>query len=187
MKPADLLEKIIDLVKKWFKNSHEKYMFFTERDVVYSLQSYLKEEINKNNLPYMVFNDWPILPGKGKRHICADLILNNVSSCNLQQCNDNCAEIAFEFKYEPDRKRKFDFHPNKLKSAVVSWKNIEEDEKRVKKFVENNKTKIGCSIFIDEGGRFYKKYKKGKKNNPTLLIYKCEMVSGKIKDELFEI
>ncbi|MEI8349852.1 MAG: hypothetical protein WCI77_06840 [Candidatus Omnitrophota bacterium] len=183
--PEEWLKKVKELLMEKFADKTKK--FFTERDIVYSLQEDIRKDIKNNNLPYKVFNDCPILPGKAKRPLCADLVI--ISEDNFGELKKNpknilkkiCAEIAFEFKYEPDHgnKRKDDFQPKKFfsDSRVVSWNGVEKDRDRITDFVKKNKAKIGCSVFIDEGGVFQGKY--SPEEHAPYIIYKCKMVSGK--------
>jgi hypothetical protein len=133
---------------KWLEETYPQRKYFTERDIVWTIQTYIQEEITKNKLPFRVLCEWPIESGK-RKSLCADLVIMNGSSI----------EIAAEFKYEPSHERKGDFSENKLKQTVVFWdkEGVGEDVERVKKFVEDKKTKIACSVFIDEGKRFQKR------------------------------
>lgn len=151
MEALELFKESLD----WLEKNYNNYKFFTERDIVWTIQNYLIYEIAKRNLHYRVFNDWPILAGE-KRSLCADIVIKK---------NDNI-EIAAEFKYEPNHTRK-DFPESKLKQPVVFWggksneHSVEQDIKRAEKFVKSGKAKKGFSIFIDEGGFF-----RGKEPHP---------------------
>ncbi len=141
-------EKLFMQTLEWLRDNYDKYKFFTERDVVWTVQMHLIDEIKKNNLTYKIYNDWPIEKGE-RRSRCVDLVIMQGDKLKL----------AAEFKYEPDHKRK-DFSEKKLKQAVVFWKgenSVEKDIGRIKKYVEEDKAKIGYSVFIDEGKRFREK------------------------------
>jgi hypothetical protein len=135
----------------WLKKNYSRFRFYLERDIVYMLQTYLNDVIDKNSLPFKVYNDYPILPGI-KRHLCADLVIktNNKKS--------EIIDIAAEFKYEPDHKRKNkDILESKLRPTVVFWdgkSSVLEDIERARKYVRMNKANHAYSIFIDEGRCF---------------------------------
>lgn len=138
---------------EWLKNNYDRYEFFMERDIVWTIQKHLREKVGRMGLlSYRIVNDWPMLPGKG-RSLCADLVI-------IQK---DQVRFAAEFKYEPDHEREKDFSENKLKASVVFWSgahSVEEDVKRIRKFSTNKKYADdfrGVSIFIDEGGKFYGK------------------------------
>jgi len=134
---------------KWLEETYSQKKFFTERDIVWTIQNYLSEQIAKNNLPYKVLCEWPITTDGNKKSSWADLVI--MKGLDI--------EIAAEFKYEPNHKRIEDFSVNKLKNDVVFWdkQGVGEDVQRVKKFSEERKAKTACSIFIDEGKRFRKR------------------------------
>ena len=129
----------------WLKDHYRQYQFFTERDIVWTMQTYLNKEIKEHQLPYRVLTEWPIEQGN-RKSLCADLAIMQGS----------VIEIAAEFKYEPDHDRKEDFSEKKLNSNIVAWNKhgIGDDVARVQRFVKDKKANVACSIFIDEGKRF---------------------------------
>jgi len=136
-----------DLVKEsfeWLKSNYTSFTFFAERDVVWTIQTYLIKRIKEENLSYKVFNDYPIKKGTG-RSFSADIVI----------VNDEQVEVAVEFKYEPKHER-IDIDPAKLKNTVVFWGDdgVAKDIKRVKEFVAEGRAKKACAIFIDEGRLF---------------------------------
>ncbi len=137
---------------KWLRKNYKKQPFFTERDIVWTLQKYLRKKIEHKKLSYKVYNDWPIEKSSGRRSKCVDLAI--VEGKEII--------VVAEFKYEPDHKRKEDFSENKLRNSVVSWSAVCDDVKRAKCFAEN-KVKFAFSVFIDEGGKFRKENVKGLK------------------------
>ncbi len=151
MEPVDLFKESLE----WLKDHYSKYEFFTERDIVWTIQTHLRDRVKQLKLPYMVLNDWPMEKGK-RRSLCADLtILQN-----------NQVRLIAEFKYEPDHdERKEDFSENKLKQSIVFWTSehsVEADITRIKQFSANkeiNNNIVGVAVFIDEGGRFYNSQK----------------------------
>lgn len=140
----------------WLRNNYGKYQFFIERDIVWTMQMHLRDKVAdlKLSYRYRVVTDWPMIKGK-KRYLCADLVILE---------NDQ-PRVAVEFKYEPNHNRKQDFSENKLKNPIVFWSgksSVEDDIKRIRQFAmlkEIFDNLVGVSIFIDEGGKFYKKQK----------------------------
>ena len=126
----------------WLRQNYGTFRFFTERDVVWTLQTRLIKTIKEHNLSYLIFNDYPILHGE-RRSLSTDLVIRK----------DDVTEIAVEFKYEPNHKRTDIL---KQKFPVVSWgkEGIGKDIERILKFVAERQAKIAYSIFIDEGGYF---------------------------------
>lgn len=129
----------------WLRENYAAFQFFVERDVVWTLQKHLISQIKEQSLPYRVFNDYPILPGR-RRSLCADLAILNM---------DGSAEVAAEFKYEPSHKRS-DIWPTKFGPSVVFWGSdgVGKDVERIKAFVDQGKTKVAYSVFLDENGFF---------------------------------
>jgi len=150
MDPVTLFKESLE----WLKNNYSKYQFFIERDIVWTMQMHLREKVADLKLPYRIVTDWPMIKGE-RRYLCADLVILE---------NDQPV-VAVEFKYEPNHDRKQDFSENKLKDPIVFWSgkhSVEEDIKRIRHFTtlkEFTDKLVGVSIFIDEGGKFYKKQK----------------------------
>jgi hypothetical protein len=130
---------------EWLRENYSNLHFFVERDVVWTIQTRLLDQIHKYNLPFRVFNDYAMLPGTN-RSISADIAI-------LDREN-NQVELAVEFKYEPSHTRD-DIPKNKF--PVVFWKDVEKDITRIHEFVAKGKTNIGFSVLIDEGGYFHSK------------------------------
>ncbi len=142
MEATELFENAIT----WLQGCYADFRFFTERDIVWTVQLHIYREIENQGLPYRVFNDHTILP-----RIRADLAILKGDSI----------EVAAEFKYEPDHNRRADrggdIWPSKLDPSVVSWNgdgSVEKDNQRVNDFVDQGKTRVAYSVFIDEGGHF---------------------------------
>lgn len=125
----------------WLCRHYTDYRFFTERDVVWTVQTYLRGLIGGADLPCYVYNDYPILPGS-RRSLSADLAIVNANGV---------IETVMEFKYEPAHHRS-DILKQKL--PVVEWTSVVADIQRVHDFVARGKANTGYSIFIDEGGAF---------------------------------
>lgn len=144
MEASELFENSIT----WLKDNYSRFQFFVERDIVWTLQKYLLSRIKEYGLPFRVFNDYPILPGK-RHSFCVDLAILNT---------DGLVEVAAEFKYEPSHKRG-DIWPTKFKPSVVFWSDdsVGKDVKRVQDYVVMGKAKVAYAVFIDEGGYFSSK------------------------------
>ena len=134
----------------WLRDNYGRFRFFTERDIVWTVQNHIIELIGEQNLPYRVFHNFPVsLPGK-RQSLCTDLAILN---------QDDSVEVAIEFKYEPSHLRK-DIWPTKF--PVVFWdkEGVGKDIERINEFVDKfvAKDKVGARtaylIFIDEGGYF---------------------------------
>ena len=141
MNSADLFNSSL----RWLQDSYFDYTFYTERDIVWTIQRHISEEIKRAGLPYRVFNDHTIL--KGTRPDLA--ILDGTDS----------AEIAAEFKYEPSHDRRADrggdIWPSKF--DVVFWSgegSVEKDVQRIRGYVGRRLVREAFSIFIDEGSHF---------------------------------
>ena len=120
------------------QTNYAKFHFFMERDVVWTVQTYLISSIEEAHLPYQVFSEYPILPGN-RRSICADLAILN---------GKGIVEVAAEFKYEPSHLRK-DIMPGKF--PVTIWEDITKDVTRIQQFVSIGKSQAAYSLLIDEG------------------------------------
>ena len=160
MEATELFENTMD----WLREHYGEYHFFTERDVVWTIQKKLIDEIIRNDLPYFVFNDYT--PSKGPR---PDLVI---------LAEDGSVIVNAEFKHEPSEGRRFFSRvmrpevlqgrlqrlrfPLKKESSigpryrVVSWANVEKDIRRAEGYVERGEATAAYAIFIDEGGRFFR-------------------------------
>ena len=57
--------KVVELFKEalgWLGKNYRK--FYTERDIVWTIQKHLIRVIKRKHLPYKVFNDYPIIYNK---------------------------------------------------------------------------------------------------------------------------
>src|SRR5690242_16270653 len=108
MEATELFENAIG----WLQQNYANFQFFVERDVVWTIQMYLIKQIKERDLPYKVFNDFPILPGS-RRSLSADIAILNSNENDL-------VEVAAEFKYEPSHRRSdVDIWHTKLTPSVV--------------------------------------------------------------------
>ena len=127
----------------WLKDNYKSFRFFAERDIVWTLQTHMMEEVEGLKLPLRIYDNHKLAWGKQ-----ADLVLLNP---------DNSADTTAEVKYEPDHHRAdVDISAGKLNPSKVFWNSktyggVEPDIDRIRKFVTQGITRIGISIFIDEG------------------------------------
>lgn len=84
----------------WLLKQYSSFQFFTERDIVWTVQTHIINEIRNRNLPLKLFDNFRV-PSK----ILIDLVI-------LEERTDAIL-VAAEFKYEPDHSR-VDITPGKL-------------------------------------------------------------------------
>ena len=142
MEPTELFENAL----QWLQARYTEYRFFTERDIVWTMQLRISEEIARLELPYRVFNEHTISGG---------------ARADLAILSGPQVVVAAEFKYEPSHNRRADYGgdiwPSKLDPSVVFWAgegSVEKDVWRVRDYVERRNVKVAFSVFVDEGGRF---------------------------------
>lgn len=144
------VEKLFELTLEWLKSNYGNYDFFVERDLVWVIQRKLHETISKNNLPFEVYNDFPMIKTE-RRSLTTDLAI-------LSKQNE--VELAIEFKYEPDHQRGTDRNgniwPSKLSPSVVFWgkEGVKKDVEKARKYVGQKRAKVAVTVFVDEGGFF---------------------------------
>ena len=137
--------QLFETVMQWLRENYADYRFFTERDIVWTVQSRLYAEIERQGLPFRVFNDYKMSPNVNVRADIAILEADAVA-------------VAAEFKYEPDHGRSTDYcggdiWHSKLQSLVVDWAEAEKDVERAKNYVIQRQAKTAYSVVIDEGGK----------------------------------
>lgn len=135
MNAAELFESAMH----WLRDHYTDYRFFTERDIVWTVQLRLHLEIESRGLPFRVFNDYTMTSGGS-----ADIVILE---------GDDVA-VAVEFKYEPDHSRSTDRGGDipKGKFDVVTWRAVENDVLKTQGYVEQRAAKVAYAVFIDEGG-----------------------------------
>lgn len=136
---ADFFEQTLE----WLRQNYSAYRFFVERDVVWTVQTIVAQQISEGHLPFKVFNDHPVLPGN-RRHISADLALLDAQA--------GAIDLVAEFKYEPSHQRT-DILKQKL--PVVLWREgVMEDIARIRQFAQQGGARVAYAVFIDEGGYY---------------------------------
>ncbi|HEY7907250.1 MAG TPA: hypothetical protein VIC60_00190, partial [Thermomicrobiales bacterium] len=84
--PPDLFEQAFS----WFQEHYAGFRFFTERDIVWTVQNRLIDLISTAKVESRVYNDYPMLPGQR-----ADIAI----------VENGIVDVAVEFKYEPSHMR----------------------------------------------------------------------------------
>lgn len=136
MDAATLFESTMD----WLRGAYGEHRFFLERDIVWTAQLRLLQEVEQANLPYRVLNDYTLFRG---------------TRADLAILNGGAVEVAAEFKYEPSRARSGEFGPGKF--PAVFWTgdgSVEKDVQRVHDYAAQGNAKTAYAVFIDEGGYF---------------------------------
>jgi hypothetical protein len=141
---------------RWLRERYADFRFFSERDLVWTVQRRLAGEIERQSLPYRVFNDYPPLPGKYRRR-SADIVLvpTPITPPGRSPAGKWAASpavaVAVEFKYEPSHARD-DIWPTKL--PVVMWAEVLQDITRLYEFIEQERALVAYALFVDESGTF---------------------------------
>lgn len=127
----------------WLRQEYARFRFFTERDVVWTVQTHLIEAVVRAGVPLRVFSDYGIVRGE-RRSLSADIALVGP---------DGQVELTVEFKYEPSHARG-DIPGSKF--PVVFWGSdgVGKDVERVRAWVAEGRARVGVAVFIDEGGQF---------------------------------
>jgi len=128
----------------WLVDYYDAHTFYTERDLVWTVQNRIASILAQHQLPLRVFNDYPIKRAE-RRSLCADLAIVSIETNQIQ--------LAAEFKYEPSHSR---VDIPKSKFPVVLWgkDGVGKDIERAQLFVREDLTPICYTEFIDEGGAF---------------------------------
>jgi hypothetical protein len=134
--------RLFDDALTWFHDTYASHRFYTERDVVWTLQKWLALESATRGLPYQTYNDFGVEPGL-RRALSADIAL---------VVPGESPDLAVEFKYEPSHLR--DDIP-RSKIPVVGWTAVLQDVERIHRWVAEARIKAGAAVLIDEG-RFFR-------------------------------
>lgn len=139
----NIAAELFSSTMRWLRDHYADYTFFQQRDIVWTVQLQLIQEVASRQLPLQVYHGYPVLPAK-RSSICADLALVD---------GRGHVKLAVEFKYEPSHERK-DILKSKL--PVVPWGSdgVGRDVERVGEFVQQGAVEAACSVFIDEDGYF---------------------------------
>ncbi len=129
----------------WLRDNYTEYEFWVERDVVWTVQTRLRQLIADRQLPYLVLHNCP-MPLNARRVFC-DLVIRDMSKSIL---------LAAEFKYEPAHNQRAEFRELPGKRPVVFWgkDGVADDIVRIRQLVEQGSARSGFAVFVDEGGYF---------------------------------
>jgi len=127
----------------WLKANYRNFRFFNERDIVWTLQLHLLEQIESQHLPLKVFDNH-----KMQNKTQVDLAI-------LEQ-GDGSILFVVELKYEPDHSRT-DVSAGKLFPSKVFWDSnrnhgVVQDIDRIVNLIKGGYSEVGYVAFIDEGG-----------------------------------
>jgi hypothetical protein len=140
---SSAVEEVFCCALRWLQENYFRFRFYTERDIVWTIQQYAIQLVENRRLNFKVYNDYPI----AFHDKCARVDLAFLDESDL-------IALALEFKYEPSHQRK-DILPTKF--PVILWDEVKKDIERIHYFVESGKAQATCSILIDEGGYFRKR------------------------------
>ena len=142
---SQLASALFEETLEWLREHYGEFEFWTERDLVWTVQMRLRLLITERSLPLQIFNDYPMLPGT-RRARSADLVIRNASKEVM---------VAAEFKYEPSHARP-EFVALASKLPLVFWSSdgVAKDVARIREFVEAGVTRAGFAVFVDEGRYF---------------------------------
>lgn len=171
----------------------EENRFFTERDIVWTVQKNLMKKM-KANPDFKVFSDYPVL-SKKNRSQSADIAILEKKFMNKDDRHEGIRLVA-EFKYEPDKERKYniekktgDIPKDKIEGGVTSSGLIVEDDDKLNEILKKHAGIIGFFVFVDEGRKYsdnivnYKPRKEGKKGGKVIFDDKCK--GKRIKYKIF--
>jgi len=133
---TDMFERAV----KWLAQHYSSYHFFTERDIEWTLQLHLLQEIKERKLDLAVFEKHR-MPNRKQVDLA---VVEHATGSVL---------CVVELKYEPDHARG-DIFPGKFpKIFWNSRKNhgVIQDIDRIGTFVESGACEVGYCLFIDEG------------------------------------
>jgi hypothetical protein len=136
-----LIEEAVD----WLRKHYGEFEFWVERDLVWTLQTHLRQVIGERGLPYLVLHDYPMLAGS-RRSLSADLVVRDRRSGTM---------VAAEFKYEPAHRRtEIMAMPGKLPVVLWGAEGVAKDVDRIRAFVEAGAASAAFAVFIDEGRHY---------------------------------
>ncbi len=139
---ANLFEGVMN----WLRNNYRNYHFFTERDIVWLVQTSMLKIIETKKLRYRVRNDYSIVH-LGLRRSSIDLVILDDS--------DNIV-VAIEFSYEPSHRRD-DILPENLPMVTYDKNGVGREIECVKEYVQRGAAKIAYAVLIDENSLFRKR------------------------------
>lgn len=138
---------LLDDALLWLRANLTVLVPMCERDVVWSVQRLIARRIAREELPYAIYNDYPVLDGN-RRGRSADLVITRTGQAERWP-----VDLAVEFKYEPDHARAGqDILAPKL--PVIGWGDVVKDTERVREMVTAGRARQALAIAIDAGRLF---------------------------------
>lgn len=160
MDAATLFENTME----WLRDSYGEHRFFVERDIVWTAQLRLLQEVERANLPYRVFDEHKI---RKDARSGADLVI----------MEGGLVAVAAEFKYEPSHERKAPLQPEPTGTSLTrkkarqraqdilatklqrcGWGEIKKDMDKVRAYFHEDGAPAAYAILIDEGGYWRRQY-----------------------------
>ena len=134
MEAEELFENAINWLKRHYVDCGP---FFRERDIVWTLQKKIMNEIERRDSPCRVVHEFQradlVILGKGET-----------------------VEVAAEFKYEPSPALSgMDFLPTKL--PLLYWRAVQSDLRAARSYVRSGWSTVAYAVLVDEGGRWWKR------------------------------
>ena len=140
---------LIEGAMEWLRQNYVSHRFFLERDVVWTVQLHIVEEIETQSLPFRVYTNYRIYK-EGRGGWLPDLAILRISG------QSELVEVTADFKYEPSHTRPSHDIPQR-KLPLVYWTgagSVAKDVERAKEIVDRRLDKVAYGVFIDEGGAF---------------------------------
>jgi hypothetical protein len=133
-------DDVFAIAMDWLRQHYDRYIFFAERDVVWTIQTKVIDMIAQHELPLKVFNDHRVQM-RGRRVYC-DLIITSGEH----------VQLGVEFKYEPSHARGDRDIPAR-KFPVCFWGDdgVGSDIAKAREFVGSGFMPLAHAILIDEG------------------------------------
>jgi len=136
-----LVEEAVD----WLREHYGEFEFWVARDLVWTVQTHVRQMVRERELPYLVLNNYPMLAGS-RRSLSADLVVRD---------RPTGAMVAAEFKYEPAHWRtEFMATPGMLPVQVWGAEGVAKYVGRIRAFVEEGAASVAFAVFVDEGRYF---------------------------------
>jgi hypothetical protein len=132
---------VFESALEWLRDNYGNFQFFVKRDIVWTMQTQILRITGQRDLPYKVFDRYPIIQTQ-LRTLSTDLAILD---------HNNHIELAAEFRYEPSHAR-VDILRSKL--PVVSWNDegLGKALRRIQEFTTKGEARVAYSVFVDEGG-----------------------------------
>lgn len=149
----NLNEIFTKLIENEVLKKYHTFLFFTERDIVWTIQKLLINHCDLKNI-YSIYNDYGILPSNNinaKRKLSSDLVIVNNETKKV--------ELVIEFKYEPSHKRT-DIMKNKF--PVINFNGVLKDIKKIETIKQKFLSNSVISILFDENLSFKSLFEKNK-------------------------